>query len=189
MEQHELLEHLVHCLRSLEIEYLITGSVASMAYGEPRLTNDIDVVADIKEAHIKSLKNCFPEEQFYLNEDAVKEAIRRHHQFNIIHPSSGLKIDVIIRKGDAFDNSRFCRAKRLNVAKDTEAVFAAPEDVIIKKMEFYKKGESEKHMRDITGILKISGDIVDYDYINQWAEKLGLEEIWSAVMRRIKQND
>ncbi|MBI5682287.1 MAG: hypothetical protein HZC45_03825 [Deltaproteobacteria bacterium] len=186
MEQYELLIQLVRCLESLGIRYIVTGSMASMAYGEPRLTNDIDVVADIKAKHIKGLKNCFPENEFYLSEEAATEAIRRQHQFNIIHPASGLKIDVIIRKRNAFDDSRFNRLKRIPTAENTEADFASPEDVIIKKMEFYKEGESEKHLRDITGILKVSGDTLDYDYINKWANDLGLKEIWDAVLKRVK---
>lgn len=68
--------------------------MASVAYGEPRFTNDIDIVADIRDEHIKGLKECFPADEFYLSEDAVKMAIQRCQQFNIIHPSSGLKIDV-----------------------------------------------------------------------------------------------
>lgn len=54
-------------------------------------------------------------------------------------------------------------------------------------MEFYKEGASEKHLRDITGILKISGDIIDIDYITQWADRLDLREIWNAVLRRVKE--
>ena len=94
-------------------------------------------------------------------------------------------MDVIIRKKDAFDNSRFSRFKRLGATEDTEANFAAPEDVIIKKMEFYKEGASEKHLRDITGILKVSGDIIDYDYIRRWADVMGIEDIWAAVLKRV----
>ena len=189
MEQYELLRHLVRCFESLGIKYFVTGSIASMAYGEPRLTNDIDVVADIKKEHIEGLKDCFPEDEFYLSEEAIKEAIDRHRQFNIIHPASGLKIDVIARENSGLDNSRFERIKRLNVIEDTSANFSSPEDVIIKKMEFYKEGESEKHLRDITGILKISGDIIDYNYINRWADTLGLREIWDAVLKRVRHND
>jgi hypothetical protein len=186
MEQSELLKHLIRCFESLGIPYLLTGSIASMAYGEPRFTNDIDIVADIKTEHIKGLKDCFPEQEFYLSEDAIKEAVNRQHQFNIIHPATGLKIDIIIRKQDAFDDSRFKRIKRLITTENIEANFAAPEDVIIKKMAFYKEGGSEKHLRDITGMLKISGDIIDYDYISKWAEKLGIKDIWDAVLKRIK---
>lgn len=189
MEQYELLRHLVRCFESLEIQYILTGSMASMAYGEPRFTNDIDVVAGVRYEHIKGLKECFPENDFYLSEDAVKEAVHRSSQFNIIHPASGLKIDVIIRKMDAFDESRFQRIKRFNAIEDTEVNFASPEDVIIKKMAFYREGGSEKHLRDITGILKISGDDIDYDYINLWSERLKLQDIWDAVLKRIRTDD
>lgn len=188
MEQYELLRHLVRCLETLKIPYLVTGAIASIAYGEPRLTNDIDVVADIEEKHIPGLTECFPEEEFFLDADAIKEAIRHCHQFNIIHPSSGLKIDVIIHKKDTFDNSRFSRIKRIRPVEDTEANFAAPEDVIIKKMEYYKEGGSEKHLRDITGIMKISGELIDYDYISQWAERLELKDIWNAILRRVSKS-
>ncbi len=185
MEQYELLRYLVRSFEELKIPYLVTGSTASIAYGEPRFTNDIDVVADVREEHIVGLKKCFPDSEFYLSAEAIKNAIRLRGQFNIIHPSSGLKIDVIIRKKDAFDDSRFKRIRRIHSIEDTEANFASPEDVIIKKMEYYKKGESEKHLRDITGILKISGESIDYDYINQWAVRLGLKDIWDAVLKRL----
>lgn len=186
MELYELLRHLVRSFEEQNIPYLVTGSIASIAYGEPRFTNDIDVVADIREEHIEGLKKCFPDSEFYFSTEAIKNAICLQRQFNIIHPLSGLKIDVIIRKKDAFDDSRFKRIKRICPIKDTEANFASPEDVIIKKMEYYKEGGSEKHLRDITGILKISGEIVDYNYINQWTVRFGLKDIWEAVLNRLR---
>ena len=185
MEQSELLGYLVRCLEKLNIPYFITGAVASIAYGEPRLTNDIDVVAEINNGHIARLEVCFPEEEFYLDPDAIREAIKRRRQFNIIHPASGLKIDVMIFKGDAFDKSRFARIKRMRPLEDTEANFSSPEDVIIKKMEYYKEGASEKHIRDIMGIIKISGEMVDFQYILLWAKRLHCEEIWQAIQERL----
>jgi len=62
-----------------------------------------------------------------------------------------------------------------------QANFAAPEDVIIKKMEYYKEGGSEKHLRDIAGILKISRESVDRNYISVWARRMGLVDIWEAI--------
>jgi hypothetical protein len=185
MEQHELLGYLVRCLEKLDIHYFVTGAVACIAYGEPRFTNDIDVVAEIDDSHIAKLKECFPEEEFYLDSDAVREAIRRRHQFNIIHPASGLKIDIMISKKDAFDKNRFSRIKRIRPLEDTEANFASPEDVIIKKMEYYKEGSSEKHIRDIMGMLKISGEMIDPKYISLWAKRLHLEEIWQDIQERL----
>ncbi len=72
---------------------------------------------------------------------------------------------------------------------DQEGAFASPEDVIIKKMEFYREGGSEKHLRDITGILKISGEEVDMRYIEEWAGRLGLVDIWEAIKNRVGEKD
>lgn len=181
----ELLQKIVEVLENLQIPYLVTGAIASMAYGEPRLTNDIDIVAAIEEQHIKGLISAFPPDDFYISEDMIRDAIHYHGQFNIIHPASGLKVDVIIKQNTPFDNSRFRRIKRIQPAESYQANFAAPEDVIIKKMEYYKKGCSDKHLRDITGILKVSGHDVDREYIITWAKNLGLMKIWKAVEDRV----
>ena len=147
MELFELLQKVVDLFEHLGIPYLVTGSVAAMAFGEPRLTNDIDIVAAIEEKHAKDLIMGFPTDEFYISEEMVRKAIRCRGQFNIIHPASGIKIDVIIKQDTAFDHSRFERLHRIYPAESYQANFAAPEDVIIKKMEYYKAGGSEKHLR------------------------------------------
>jgi hypothetical protein len=186
MEQYELLGLLVRCFESLGVRYFITGSVASMAYGEPRLTNDIDIVADLRVEHIPALVERFPHPEFYLSAEAVGRAIRRRGQFNIIHPVSGLKADVIIPERSEFNDSRFGRAKKIRPVEDLEAVFSSPEDVIIKKLDFYREGGSEKHLRDIAGMIKISGAFLDLDYIRGWVEKMALAEAWGQVLSRVK---
>ncbi len=185
MEQHELLRYIVQRLEDAGIKYLITGSIASMVYGEPRFTNDVDIVVEVHEDDIASLKGCFPEEEFYFSEDAAGKAVKNKGQFNVIHPSTGFKIDFVIRRNEPFDDSRFNRIKRLKAAGDTVASFASPEDVIIKKMQYYKMGGSEKHLRDITGILKVSKEMIDYCYIENWATKLELSDVWQAILKRI----
>ena len=187
MELYELLALVVETFQRLHIPYLVTGSVASMAYGEPRLTNDIDVVTGIREEHIPGLLAAFPTDLFYLSEDAIREAIRIRGQFNIIHPGSGLKVDVMIRKETPFDRSRFARVRMIRPAESYEAAFASPEDVIIKKMEFYREGASDKHLRDITGILKVSGEEIDEAYIADWADRLGLGSIWRSIKQRLEE--
>ena len=62
---------------------------------------------------------------------------------------------------------------------------AAPEDVILSKMGSYREGGSEKHLRDITGVLRVSGAQLDRDYVDRWARQLGLTEVWQAVLRRL----
>lgn len=185
----ELLELVVNVFERYNISYFVTGSVASMAYGEPRLTNDIDIVADLNNEHIKDILISFSSPDFYVSENMIKEAIIHRSQFNIIHPASGLKVDVIIRKKTQFDESRFTRIRRIQAGETYQANFASPEDIIIKKLDYYRMGSSEKHLRDITGILKISGDDIDSDYIVSWAKKLDLEDIWNAVLKRISMKE
>lgn len=186
MEQSDLLRHLISVFESLGVKYFVTGSIASMFYGEPRFTNDIDIVAEIRKEHIQDLLKLFPGDEFYVSEGAICDAIKHYNQFNIIHPSSGLKIDVMICKKDPFNISRFERIKRIAPIEDMQANFASPEDVIIMKMRYYKEGGSDKHLRDITGMLKISGDIIDRKYIESWVVKLGIEDIWRGILEKLK---
>ncbi len=183
----ELLQKVVEVFEGLQIQYLVTGAIASIAYGEPRLTNDIDIVAVIKENHIPGILKAFPMPEFYLNEEAIKESIQHKGQFNIIHPSSGLKVDIIIGKDDEFDRSRFSRIHRIQISESYHVNFASPEDVIIKKMEYYKKGGSEKHLRDITGIMKVSSKEIDFTYIDYWTRRLDLTKVWDSIQRRLSE--
>ncbi len=183
----ELLRKVTEVFERNQIQYLVTGAIASVAYGEPRLTNDIDIVAAIREEHVPELLEAFPSDEFYVSGEAIRGAIRNQGQFNILHPSSGLKVDVIVKKDTEFDRSRFSRIRRIQPAESYQANFASPEDVIIKKMEYYKEGGSEKHLRDIAGILRVSGDTVDRNYISDWARRLGLVEIWDAIQERLRQ--
>jgi hypothetical protein len=185
MELYDLLNYTVNIFNSLKIPYFVTGSLASIYYGEPRLTNDIDIVADIGIDDVERFCHQFPEDEFYLSEDAVRDAISRKFQFNIIHPASGLKVDVIITKKDAFDRNRFQRVQQIIPFENLPTNFASPEDVILMKMKYYKQGGSEKHLRDITSILKISGEIIDRRYIASWSGRLQLMEIWQAILQRL----
>lgn len=185
MGPYDLLHTVVEVLERLQIPYLVTGSVASMAYGEPRLTNDIDIVADVHPDHVGDFLAAFPAPEYYIDAEMIREAIRRTGQFNIIHPASGFKADIMIREETPFNRSRFLRKRRLRPSKEYEADFASPEDVILKKMEYYKEGGSEKHLRDITGILRISGEKIDRQYIMSWAERMGVQEVWEAILERL----
>lgn len=92
----------------------------------------------------------------------------------------------MVRKDTPFDRSRFARARLLRPAESYTAAFASAEDVIIKKMEYYREGGSEKHLRDITGMLKVSGGEIDEAYILEWAGRLELRAIWELIQQRLK---
>jgi hypothetical protein len=187
MELIDLLKYLVCVLDDLGLKYFVTGSTATIFYGEPRFTNDIDVVVDLSDLQVADFCRRFPDSEFYLSESAAREAVRRKTQFNIIHPSSGLKVDCIVPEASPFNRSRFERSKVVRPAEDFEARFTSPEDAIIKKLDFYRQGSSEKHLRDIAGILKISRDQLDLAYITGWTQQMGLGELWSAVRKQLDQ--
>lgn len=180
MQPTDLLAHVIHTFERLGVEYAIVGSVASSFYGETRLTNDVDVIAEMTLKHLPALLRAFPAEQFYFSEEAARRAVETSAQFNIIHPESGLKLDVMIISKSAFDRMRMSRRHRVNLRNpDVSAYFAAPEDVILKKMEFYREGGSEKHLRDIASMLKLSRQEIDRQYIADWADRLGVGDVWS----------
>jgi len=185
MEQDELLRFAVEALNNLGLRFLVTGSIATVIYGEPRFSNGIDLVVILAADRIEELCRSFPQPEFYISPDSVRQAVERRSQFNIIHPASGLKLDVMVPAETPFNRSRFERGRQIKLMPDLEVPFAAPEDVIIKKVEYYRQGGSEKHLRDIAGILKVSGDQVDRTYIADWAERLDLDGIWSALARRV----
>ena len=186
MELAELLRRVTAALEELDIPYLVTGSMATIAYGEPRFTRDIDVVVRIEKQDIGRLRSIFPEEEFYLSTEAVLEAIEHRGQFNVLHPRSGLKVDFMVAGSGDFDRSRFGRSRRVQIGPSSAAVFAAPEDVVIKKLEYYRDGESEKHLRDIAGVVKVTGEELDRGYIEEWVRRLDLETIWDRVLERIE---
>lgn len=105
--------------------------------------------------------------------------------FNIIHPSSGLKVDVAVPAETEFNELRFSRAIEIKLLSDTPIRFATPEDVILKKMEYFSEGGSEKHLRDIAGVLRICDRPLDHAYIARWAERLNVSDIWQMILQRL----
>lgn len=181
MEWSDLLDFLARTLSELKIEYFVTGSSATITYGEPRFTNDIDIVAFLKPTDVVPLCDAFAAPAFYVSREAVQQAIQHRRMFNIIHPSSGLKIDVAVPAESEFNNSRRTRTVEVTLKTDTRVNFASPEDVILKKMEYFREGGSEKHLRDITGVLKICDPPVDREYVDLWASHLQVEDVWQQI--------
>jgi len=172
---------------SQQIPYRVVGSMASMAYGEPRMTIDVDMVADLQADNVPAMIAAFPDPEYYVSESAALEAIRRRSQFNVIHIPSGLKVDVIVPRKSEHSVSEQSRVRRLSDRSDFSAWYAAPEDVILNKLRYLKMsgGQSQKHIRDIGGMLKISGDQIDREYIETWAAKLNVLDEWQLILTNI----
>jgi hypothetical protein len=184
MRQPDLLRYICAQLESAGVPHMLVGSLACMSYGEPRFTKDIDIVVDLKPVHIPTFLRWFPEAEYYVSADAVRDAVRARSQFNVLHPESGNKIDVMLARDDAWGLSQLNRRRRVHVLPDLEGYVAAPEDVILGKLLYYAEGGSDKHLRDIAGIVRVQGPGLDRGYVDQWARELGVEEPWAAVVAK-----
>jgi hypothetical protein len=182
--QAELLRYLVDTLDSLAIDYMIVGSHASIYYGEPRFTQDVDIVIELTPSALPGLLGRFPPTEFYVSEAAARDAVAQRGQFNIIHGASGVKIDVFIGKDTEYDRLRFQRRHQLPLVPGREAYFARPEDVVLYKLLYFRQGGSDRHLRDIAGILAVSGPDLDIAYVLQWARRLDVLDLWEATQRR-----
>jgi len=176
----DIFAEVIEVLSRLQIPYMIGGSVAAIAYGEPRMTLDMDVVVDITPAQARSLSRSLGPE-YYILLESILEAINSQGHFNIIQSEAGVKVDFYIMKKDEFGLSEFKRKRNEAFDENTSAVFASPEDIIIKKLEWFKMGESQKHLIDIKGILKYSKDKLELKYIDKWAAKIGVWETWQKL--------
>lgn len=187
LKPHELMQKVADFFQSQGIAYWVVGSMASMAYGEPRFTNDVDIVADLKVEHAVALCEAFRAPDYYLSEAAVREAIARRFQFNILHPASGLKVDVFIPADTDFSRSEASRIKRITSKGEYSAWFGSPEDVLLHKLIYFQLsgGVSDKHLRDIAGMLRVRRAELDRDYIVEWASRLGVISYWEMVEKRL----
>jgi hypothetical protein len=182
MLEPDLIELFVRPLDQLRIRYLISGSVAAMIYGEPRFTNDIDLIVFLRTDDVDKLFTAFPSPEFYLPPKSVigAELSRKHGQFNIIHADTSLKADCFLVGRDelhawAFRNARQYPFDALNVT------LAPPEYVIVRKLEYFREGGSEKHLRDIRAMLVVSGELIDHAVLNEWIQRQGVTKEWERV--------
>lgn len=185
MEQSDLLRFTVANLQRLDIPYAIVGSFASSVWGESRLTQDIDVVVDLKHDRVDAICDAFPEPEFYVSRVAAAEAVARSGQFNVIHPSSGNKIVFMVVGTTDWAVAQLNRSKCVTLSPDQNAQVAAPEDVILGKLAYYRDGGSEKHLRDIAGMLRLSGEMIDRTYLDEFARRLGVVDMWEAVLNSV----
>lgn len=186
LQPHELMQIVANFCESQGVAYRVVGSMASMVYGEPRFTNDVDIVAELSLAHVASLCAAFRAPEYYLSEHAVREAIVKRLQFDIIHPASGLKADVIVPPDTEFTRAEARRIQRISSEGEYSVWFGSPEDVLLNKLVYYRLsgGVSDKHLRDIAGMMKILQDQLDRAYIEHWAAWLGVMDEWEAVRQR-----
>ena len=173
-------------LNTLGVAYMVSGSVAVIIYGEPRLTHDVDLIAVLGREHIARLPEVFPPAEFYCPSAeviAVEIAREQRGHFNVIHHETGFKADVYLSGKDPLHAWGLARARHLEV-EGQALVVAPPEYVIVRKLEYYREGGSEKHLRDIRSILNTSREAIQMSELEQQIAALGLQDAWRHVQGR-----
>jgi hypothetical protein len=164
---------------------MVVGSFASTAYGESRFTQDIDIVVALEMSHVDGLLTAFPSTEYYWNAEAVRDAIRTNSQFNVIHPTSGNKIDFILPRTDNWGRIHATRRRAVRLLPERDVMIATPEDVILGKLWYYAQGGGDRHLRDIAGILRVTGAGVDRIEVERWAKELGYLDIWRQIVAKV----
>jgi hypothetical protein len=164
---------------------MLTGSLAAAFYGQPRATQDVDVVVEIEPNHVDRLVEELAAAGLYVSGDAAREAVRYAGQFNAIDPETGWKGDFIVRKERAFSRSEFERRKPAQLL-GVDVWLASVEDLVVAKLEWSELGDSELQRQDIVEILQTTGDVIDQEYVEHWAAALGLSEAWKRVRASLK---
>jgi hypothetical protein len=186
MSQPELLKKVVEVLNRLQIDYMITGSMASSLQGEPRASHDIDLVVDLRPSHIKPLLLAFQSPDFYLEEIAILEALEHKSMFNLLHTTEGDKVDFWILTDEPFDKSRFAR-KYAEKSFQTSLNVSSPEDTILAKLRWAKKsGGSEKQFIDALRIYEVQYPHLDQDYLLKWSKILNIESLLQELKNSAK---
>ena len=176
----ELLAFIVNELDRAAIPHMVAGSFASTYHGEPRMTQDIDVVIDPDRSALSNFVEQLDRSRFYIG-DALG-ALERRDQFNVIDTTSAWKVDLIIRKDRPFSRMEF--ARRMAADFGGLATFVATaEDTILTKLEWGKHGQSERQLRDVVGVLAVLAEGVDSEYLWRWADALGVRDELELAVR------
>ena len=144
-------------LEEIGIPYAVGGSLASSMHGVMRSTLDVDIIADLQPEHVQPLLEAFSQE-FYADEETIRDAIRHRGSFNLIHFETSFKVDIFVAKLRAFDQMQLSRRARTIVASapERELYVTSPEDVILSKLEWFRMGGevSDRQWRDVLGVMK-----------------------------------
>lgn len=158
------------------VPFMLTGSFALGYYGKPRMTRDLDFVVALMERDVDALVKEFAPD-FYIDEDAVRSAVRSQRMFNLMHLESAIKVDLIVRKDSEYRHTEFARRKAVDMA-GVPTWIASREDLILSKLVWARDSGSELQMRDVRTLLD---DSVDWPYLKEWAPTLGVTALLDEV--------
>lgn len=178
-----MLTDIARILSDLRIPYVVTGSFALAIWGRPRYTADIDIVIQLLPHKLDELADSLlgVDKDVYLDQDAMREALERHGEFNFIHPASGLKVDFWVLKHEPYASEQIKRSRIKKI--DGQGVrFISAEDLILSKLVWYKSTYSERQLEDIKSVLKMRKRL-NLGYIKKWARVQSTKEILESLLK------
>ena len=153
------------------------------------MTRDVDLTVESFAGREDEFLAAFPAPEFYVSPDAVREALRTRSTFNILHPTTGYKIDIFVRKDDPFERSAFARRSLYPVADAPEEPVQvhSPEDIILFKLRWYRIGGevSEQQWRDVMAVMKTQRDRLDAAYLDHWATEIGVKDLLDRARSQV----
>jgi hypothetical protein len=173
-------------LESEGFEYFVTGSVASIFYGEPRLTHDIDLVLQLQVANLQKFTELYSPDYYYCPPQEILQIEmkrRPYGHFNLIHYASGFKADFYLNGNDPLHSWAMLHRKRISFSPTKQLWLAPPEYVIIRKLEFFREGGSDKHLQDIHNMIPQIEESLDQKFLVQKLEEKGLLEFWLKLTK------
>ena len=182
--QEDFLGRLIKKLDEQNIPYMLSGSVSSSLHGQPRATNDADIViAPAEEQLIVFVKSLG--DDYYVNPDAARDAFKSNSVFNVIDIQNSWKADLIIRKNRPFSREEFQRRQKANIM-GLDAWVVSPEDIILSKLEWAKNSKSNQQFQDALGVATVQYDHLDRDYLHKWAKELQVDGFLKQLLDRAK---
>jgi hypothetical protein len=183
VSQQEFLKRVVKVLTHHNIQYMLTGSMASSLQGQPRSTHDVDLVVDLDATQAAALARAFPPAEFYLSDINIAEALRYRRMFNITEIATGEKADFWLLTEEPFDRLRFQR-RRWDEVDDLPIQVSTPEDTILGKLRWSELcGGSEKQFEDALHVFEVQASGLDLAYMNTWADQLKVRALWERLQR------
>jgi hypothetical protein len=175
------LRAIIERLEALGIGYMVVGSVAALAHGHSRTTQDFDVVVQAGGEQLRAFVRSLPAGRYYASEDAAIDAARLSTLFNVIDLGTGWKVDVIPLKRRPFSQREFGRRRAVELL-GLQVRVASVEDVIVAKLEWsVMGGGSTRQLDDVKALIRLSGAALDRAYIEQACDELGLADAWLNV--------
>ena len=176
----DVFHRITSALGEAGIAYMLAGSFASAYYGAPRTTQDIALVIAASSDQLRTFVRLLSKDQYSVDLDTALEARKHQSLFNAVDMATGWKIDLIIRKSRPFSNEEFRRRKLVNL----QSLFvASAEDVVVSKVEWAKLAQSQRHIEDVAGILRMQWDSLDRAYLEKWILELRIETEWNDARR------